>query len=1178
MADMSGPLLTLALAASPGPQFAGPEVDFAREVRPILSEHCFTCHGPDEAKRSAGLRLDTPEGLLAALPSGGHAVVPGKLDESELAYRLSPELPGDVMPPAAFGKPLKEAQVATLKRWIEEGARWEAHWSFVAPAKPPLPPLDAPAVAGVSEIDRFVRAALAERGLSPSAEADRATLLRRVTLDLTGLPPTLEELDRFLADTQDGAYERAVERLLASPRYGEHMARVWLDAARYGDTHGLHLDNERSMWPYRDWVVRAFNDNLPFDEFTVWQLAGDLLPEPTQDQLIASGFNRCNPTSAEGGMIAEEYLTIYAKDRVDTTASIWLGVTMGCAQCHDHKYDPFTQRDYYQLYAFFNSLAEEASDENIANPRPFLRVPTETDRALLAGLNEELARLDAELTAPNPALDAREARWATERGAAHTRRWLTWLPEVLKATNGAELTLEADGAVRAGGANPDKTVYELRGWVPPGAIERLRLEALLPSDDAHLPGRSKNQNFVLSELEVEVAPAGSDDFRRVELTTAVATHSQPDWPVAAILDGKSGTGWAGQGLAGPRHAEVTARAPFGFAGGSELRVRLAFESVHVKHSFARLRIGLDLTPARATDTPSTGVGLGVWHRAFFPDSKVLTARDRVLALEASLGSLDLFAGDVAWTPEPGWREGEVHMFPEVVGSMALVRYMWSDVARHVVATLGSDDSVQVWVNGALVHDNPTARAIAADSDRIELELRPGLNEIFVEVSNHGGGFGFQFRTERMTPFAESPDLALALARTSGRRSDADRDLIRRSFRAAHAPEWIALADARSAKAKELADAEAKVPTTMISGELSTRRPAHILMRGAYDKPGEAVAANVPAALPPLPADAPRNRLALARWLVDPANPLTARVTVNRAWQHFFGRGLVATPEDFGAQGEFPTHPELLDWLAVDFVERGWDVKALHRELVTSATYRQRAHIDPHMRELDPGNRLLARAARIRLDAEVLRDQALFVSELLDGTLGGPGVRPYQPAGIWEAVGYSGSNTVRYVQGPREHLHRRSLYTFWKRTAPPPLLTTFDAPSREACTLERERTNTPLQALAALNETTLFEAARFLAARVLARAGDEESMRLARLFRLTTGRSPDAEELGVLARALAALRAEFTAAPARAEALLEVGDLDLPGESLGNGLGAPELAAWTMLASTVMNLDEVLVRN
>jgi len=1174
---MAGPLLSLTLAALCGPQLAAAQVDFARDVRPILSEHCFACHGPDEAKRSGGLRLDTPEGALAALPTGGHAVVPGKLDESELAYRLAPELAGDVMPPSKFGKPLNETQVATLKRWIEEGAQWEAHWAFVAPTKPAAPQVD-----GACEIDRFVRAALVQRGLSPSAEADRETLLRRVTLDLTGLPPTLEELDQFLADKEDGAYERAVDRLLASPRYGEHMGRIWLDAARYGDTHGLHLDNVRSMWPYRDWVVRAFNENLPFDDFTVWQLAGDLLPEPTQDQLIASGFNRCNPTSAEGGMIAEEYLTIYAKDRVDTTSSIWLGVTMGCAQCHDHKYDPFSQRDYYQLYAFFNSLAEEASDQNIPNPRPFLQVPTEADRTRLAGLSAGLAQLDGELTAPNPALDAREARWADERGDALARRWLTWLPEVATATNGAELTLERDGAVHAGGANPAKTVYELRGFAPPGAIERLRLEALLPSVEARLPGRAANQNFVLSTLELAVAPAGSDDFRRVDLSAAVASFSQDAYPVAAILDLDPNTGWAGLGVDGARHAEVTPRAPFGFVAGTELRVRLAFESAHEQHGLARFRFALDVTPVLDAEPPNggggAGVGVGVWHRAFFPDSKVLTARDRVLALEASLGRLDLFAGDVAWTPEPSWTDGEVHMFPEAVGSMALVRYLWSDVARHAVAMLGSDDSVQVWVNGTLVHDNPAARAVAADSDRIEFELRPGINELFVEVSNHGGGFAFQFRTERMPPFAEAPDVTLTLAQAPARRSDAGRALLRRTFRADHAPEWIVLADARTAKAMELTNAEAALPTTMVSRDLPTPRPAHILLRGAYDKLGEVVTANVPAALSPLPADAPRNRLSLARWLVDPANPLTARVTVNRAWQHFFGRGLVTTPEDFGAQGQFPTHPELLDWLAVDFVENGWDVKALHRALVTTATYRQRAHIDARALELDPRNKLLARAPRIRLDAEVLRDQALFVAELLDQTMGGPGVRPYQPVGIWEAVAYTGSNTARYTQGPREHLHRRSLYTFWKRTAPPPVLTTFDAPSRESCTLERERTNTPLQALAALNETTYVEAARFLAARVLTCASEGDAQRALRLFRLAVGRTPDAAELEVLSRTLVALRAEFESAPARAQALLEVGDLDIPGEPLAGGLGAAELAAWTMLASTVLNLDEVLVRN
>ncbi|MEZ6018461.1 MAG: DUF1549 domain-containing protein, partial [Planctomycetota bacterium] len=747
---MSGLLLSLSLLAGSLSPLAGSpaQVDFARDVRPILSEHCFACHGPDEAKRAAGLRLDTPEGLRAGLATGGHAIVPGKLDESELAYRIEPGLESDLMPPAAFGKPLSVAQVGTLKRWIEEGAEWRAHWAFQAPTRPAVPAL---AEAGdAAAVDAFVLAALAAKGLAPSPEADPVTLLRRVTLDLTGLPPTLEELDAFLSDEAPDAYERAVDRLLASPRYGEQMARLWLDAARYADTHGLHLDNVRSMWPYRDWVVRAFNEDLPFDDFTVWQLAGDLLPEPTQDQLIASGFNRCNPTSAEGGMIAEEYLSIYAKDRVDTTGTVWLGMTVGCAQCHDHKYDPISQREYYQLYAFFNSLDEEASDRNIPNPQPFLKVPTATDEANLGALRASLAALDAELAAPNPALDAREAEWAHARSAALAARWLNWVPESATATNGAELTVQPDASVVAGGENPAKTVYELRGFVPAGSVERLRLEALLPSDSARLPGRATNQNFVLSEIEVEAAPAGTEDFQRIDLTSAVASFSQNEWPISAVLDGKPNTGWAGLGLQGARHAELTPRAPFGYPAGAELRVRLRFESVHDQHAFARFRLGLD-------HTPTSGLGLGVWHRAFFPDTRVLTAHDRVLPIEATLGALDVLDSAVAWTPEPGWREGETHMFPQAVGSMALVRYIWSDGPRHAIATLGSDDSVQVWVNGALVHDNPAARAVAPDADRVEFELRRGLNELVVEVSNHGGGFGFQMQMASALPFDEAPE-------------------------------------------------------------------------------------------------------------------------------------------------------------------------------------------------------------------------------------------------------------------------------------------------------------------------------------------------------------------------------------------------------------------------------------
>ncbi len=1162
---MSGPTVLLALAAA----FAGDEpLDFARDIRPILSQHCFACHGPDEKTRAAGLRLDTPEGLRAELASGGYAVVPGDLEASELVYRLNPAIEGDVMPPKSFHKPLSATQIAALTRWVEEGANWRAHWAFRPPARP-----EAPATEGTA-VDGFVRKRLLEVGLAPVPEADRATLLRRVTLDLTGMPPTPEELAAFSGDDAPDAYERVVERLLASPRYGEHMARIWLDAARYGDTHGLHLDNVRSMWPYRDWVVRAFNSNLPFDDFTVWQLAGDLLPNPTQDQLIASGFNRCNPTSAEGGMIAEEYLSIYAKDRVDTTASIWLGVTMNCAQCHDHKYDPFSQREYYQLYAFFNSLDESASDENIPNPRPFLRVPSAEDEQRLAALRSELEGLDAALAAPNPELDAREAAWSELRGSELAARWLTWLPERTIATGGAELCLNADGSIAASGANPDRNVYELTGFVPGGVIERLRLEALLPDGAARLPGRATNQNFVLSELELEAAPAGTQDFVRIAVDSAFASHSQVDWPITAALDGNPNTGWAGLGLSGDRHAELVPSAPFGFQGGTELRVRLRFESQHAQHALARLRVSLDHTPPHGR---GCGVGLGVWHRAFFADSKALTARERVLPLEAQAGRIDVFDPAVAWIAEPGWKEGAIQSFAQEIGSMALLRHIWSDRERYVTATLGSDDSIQLWVNGALVHDNPAARGVTADSDRVTFALRPGLNEVLAEVSNHGGGFAFQFRIRSALPFDEAPDLALALAVPTPGRSPALQDQVRRAFRSQYAPDWIALTDDRAAKARALASAEASLPTTMISKDLATPRPAHILVRGAYDRYGDAVQPDVPAALPPLPQDAPRNRLGLARWLVSPEQPLTARVTVNRMWQQLFGRGLVATPEDFGAQGEFPTHPELLDWLATEFIQSDWDVKGMLRMLVTSATYRQRANVTAEALELDPRNKLLGRASRIRLDAEVLRDQALYLAGLLDETMGGPGVRPYQPEGIWEAVAYTGSNTARYTQGPREHLHRRSLYTFWKRTAPPPVLTVFDAPSREACTLERERTNTPLQALAALNETTYVEAARFLAARVLARASDGDAARLKHLFQLATAREPDSVELSVLTQTLQTLRATYASNPEHARALLSVGDLDMPGEALSGGLGAEELAAWSMLASTVMNLDEVLVR-
>lgn len=1149
MRTLTGVLLAL-------PALAGDPPDFSRDVRPILSDHCYACHGPDGAVREAGLRLDRADGAREVLAGGADA---------ELVWRITAHDRDERMPPAEFPKPLSEAQVATLVDWVEAGAPYEEHWAYVPPERPEVP------AAGEdwarNPIDRFLAARLEEEGLSPSPEADRATLLRRLSYDLNGLPPTPEELDAFLADDEPEAYERQVDRLLASPRFGEHMARHWLDLARYADTHGLHLDNEREMWPYRDWVVRAFDANVPFDRFTVLQLAGDLLEEPTRDQLVASGFNRCNPTSAEGGMIAEEFRTIYARDRVDTTATVWMGQTLACAKCHDHKYDPFPMREYYELYAFFNSLTEEASDRNIENPVPFLRVPDEAQEARLAAMDAELARLEDAIAAPMPEVDAAQARWEERWRARLAERWRILVPTTARA-DGATLTPQPDDSVLAGGANPAKDVYEVEAFAGEERITALRLEALIDGDAA-VPGRAHNENFVLTGLEVEAFPAGRpEEARPVELIGASATHSQDGYPIEAALDDDPATGWAGLGKAGDRSAVLVAAQPFGFAGGTGLRVRLRHESRFAGHALRRFRLAV------SDEDDLSWSALGAWHRlGVIPAEDGRAAFEEVHAPELGV---DLAATcgpeSHAWHPAPELVDGQVHEFEQTVGTVYLHRTIDAPSARRMRAGIGSDDGVRLWLNGELVHDNPAARPVALDQDTVTLPLEEGRNDLLLKVVNYGGGFGFAFRRLGEDAGGLPHDLALLLSRPDGPRDEAERERVRRFYRGRHAPEWTALVERRDEQREERDAFEASLPTTLISQEREEPRPAHVLVRGAYDRKGEPVEREVPDVLPPLPEDAPRDRLGLARWLVSGEHPLTARVTVNRYWQRLFGTGIVKTTEDFGSQGEYPVHPELLDWLACEFVDSGWDVKALLRLLVTSAAYRQCSAVTPELLERDPGNRLLARGPRFRLAAEEVRDTALHVSGLLVEERGGPPVRPYQPDGVWFAVAYTSSNTARYTQDEGEALWRRSLYTFWKRTAPPPNMVAFDAPSREACTVERSRTVTPQQALVLWNDPTFVEAARHLAARVLREGGEEDTARARWAHRLVVGRFPSRAQLEVLLGSLADQRARYEADPDAARALLGVGDSPRP-----EGLDPAEHAAWTNLSTVLLSLPQTVTR-
>ncbi len=1160
-------------------------IDFNRDIRPIISNNCYACHGPDGQARKAGLRLDIPSGPITPARDGKVAVVPGHPERSEMYARITAADPDDRMPPAEFGKSLTPAQIEFVRRWIEQGGRYEQHWSFAAPVRPQLPAVsreDWPH----NSIDTFITHRLDAAGLAPSPEADRARLLRRVTLDLTGLPPTLAELDAFLADDSTDAYEHAVDRLLASPRYGEHMARYWLDAARYGDTHGLHLDNYREMWRWRDWVINAFNANMPFDEFTVEQLAGDLLPDPTLDQLIATGFNRNHVTTSEGGAIAEEYLVHYAIDRVETTSTVWMGLTAGCAACHDHKFDPISQKEFYQLFAFFNNVDETGLDGNQKDPAPVVKAPTPGQQARLGELAERVAALEKKVAAPDPEIDAAQAQWESTLRPQVVAWWRAWTPAQTISTGGSTLTALDDGSILAGGANPATDDYILIGETDLTDVRLVRLEALThPSLPFGGPGRAENANFVLSELElVAVSKRDPTQSRPVKFRRALADYSQLQggFPIEKAIDGVTddNSGWAVAGYERreDRTAVFIAEQPFGYEGGTELRFILRHETGFAQHAIGRVRLALSNSAALAErlDEPT----LSNWHEAGPFQADQPTQEAAVAAvfepeLDPAAISLSGTSGNgvIQWIERPEYTDGELHDLAQVdYAATYLYRTINSPAARTVTISLGSDDACVLWVNGKKVFEQLMPRAPAPDQDRVEVQLEPGVNQILLKVVDFAGGFAFYFKLlDGEDEFAAT--LALqTLAIEPAQRTPQQAQGVRTIFRKQYSPASQALFEELDAVRAELTAFEATIPTTLIMKERMERRAAHVLNRGNYDQPKEAVEPGVPACLPPLPADAPADRLALARWLVSPQHPLTARVTVNRLWQRLFGEGLVQTSEDFGSQGSPPTHPELLDWLAVEFVESGWDVKHMMRLMVTSATYRQSSRITPERLAADPRNHLYSRGPRFRMDAEMIRDFALDASGLLVEQLGGPSVKPYQPDGLWEAVAYPDSDTRSFKKDDGQAQYRRSLYTFWKRTQPPPNLAAFDAPTRESCAVRRARTNTPLQMLALMNDPQFVEASRVFAQRIMTEGGDSNAQRIAWAFRLVTARPAGPEEIATLTEAFEAQLSVFIAEPAKAAALLGVGDA-----MIDSSLDQSQLAAWTTVANILLSLDEAITK-
>jgi len=1160
-------------------------VRYDRDIRPLLSDRCFVCHGRDEKQRRAELRLDDPAGALAERENGA-ALVPGDPDASELWLRVTHASPKKRMPPeSSRKKALNDDEQALLKRWIEQGARYEPHWSFVPPTRPPVPAVKHEAWCR-NEIDRFVAAKLEEQGVEPGPEADRATQLRRLFLELTGLPPTPEERAAFLADARPDAYEQWVDKLLDEEpwrsRFAERMATPWLDAARYADTCGIHTDAGRQIWPWRDWLLQALRDHMPFDQFVVKQLAGDLLPGATDADRIASGFHRNHVTTDEGGAIAEEYLVEYAVDRVATTGSVFMALTLGCARCHDHKYDPITQRDFYSLFAFFNSIEEpglysQLPDSNRAF-EPAMKVANAAQREEEAQLDANLERARAALAEEPPQEREEEAKFVAGQAA---RSGVAWAPlELVRATarGGATLAPQPDGSLLASGPNPAQDDFEIVVRTQAEGLRLLRLDALTDPSLNGRVGRAFNGNAVVSGVElVATSLADPKQQQPVRFTWAWADVEQQDgdYRVVDVLD-PDPFGWAvaAHQQEGERSLLLLAEQPFGFAGGSELRVTLQFRSIYAEHSLGRVRLGAATIADAALDALPTAQG--GWHVA-----GPFAVADRAAVFDATFGPeqerrLDrkkkFGPSDAAWRFDATAVDGVVNDLPGgVIGVDYVARRLFAPSARRVEASLGSDDSFRLYLDGKEIAANKVDRPAAADQERIAFDLPAGEHLLVIAVGNTGGPSAFYWRG-----LARAGELAGALVASlfpAEARPAKLAAALHEAWKQDYSPGWRERREKVAQLEQQRAAIEARLPQTMVMKEAMAPRPAFVLKRGEYDKPDaeQPVGRAVPAALGALPPDAPKNRLGLAQWLVSKEQPLVARVAVNRWWELLFGTGIVATSEDFGYQGEWPSHPELLDWLAVEFRDGGWDVRALVRRLVTSATFRQSSQTRPDVRARDPQDRWLAWYPRRRLDAEQLRDQALYVSGLLVERLGGPSAKPYQPDGLWQEVAMPASNTRFFVRGQGDELWRRSLYTYWKRACPPPSLQTFDAPTREFCTIRRTPTSTPLQALVLWNDEQFVEAARALATRTLHEAGDDAA-RLARMHLRCTSREPDRDEAARLAAALAKFRARYGADVAAAKQLVEVGeaptDAALPPE---------ELAAWTLVASALLQLDATICR-
>ena len=1163
-------------------------VRYGRDIRPILSDRCFVCHGPDPGKRKAKLRLDIPSGATE-LRDGIAAIVPGDTRRSELLRRVQCGDEEERMPPQGSNKrEINAEEAALLERWIAQGAEYEPHWAFVAPKRPPLP-ATANAAWGKNPIDAFVLANLEVQNTAPSPEAPPYTLLRRLFLDLTGLPPTPEVLEQFLADPSSQAYEAWVQRLLHEEpyvtRYAEHMTTPWLDASRYADTSGIHMDAGRSIWPWRDWVLAAFRDGMPFDRFVTEQIAGDLLENATEAQKVASGFNRNHVTTDEGGAIAEEYLVEYAVDRAATTGSVFLGLTMGCARCHDHKFDPVSQDEFYRFYAYFNSIEEPGLYSQEPDPKrafePFMEVPSPKDHERITALDAQLAQAKAALDAPDPDEDRLRAQFQQDLLRDAGVQWASAPAMEASAERGATLAILDDGSVQASGENPEQDVYAIALRTDARDLRLVAFEALTdPSLVNTRVGRAYNGNAVMTGIEAEAISITDPAQRKpVKFTWAWADFEQAngDFRVVNTIDADAASGWAvdGHNREGGRAALFLADEPFGFDGGTRVEFKLRFESQYANHVFGRVRLSL----GTLASTEALPAAASSWSLAGpFPAARA-TSYETAFGPEEP-GALDptrrFGEKKLRWTVRSEFKDGELYKdLPADETVTYLGRRLRVPSKRKLDVALSSDDGFRLFVDGVEVAGQKVDRGLERDQNRATLELEAGEHELVLKIVNTGGIGGFMWRAlPREGELGGDMPLAL-LPEPTARAIDPDGLRFARAWRFSFSPEFRERTARVDALTKELAAAKAGVPRTMVMKELAKQRETYVLMRGQYDQPDKSrrVERGVPEALGELPEGAPADRRGLAAWLVSRDNPLVARVAVNRMWEQLFGNGIVRSSEDFGLQGEWPSHPELLDWLAVEFQDSGWDQKHMLTLMLNSATYRQASSVRQELTERDPDNRWLAYFPRQRLSAEEIRDSALYTSGLLIEQLGGPSVKPYQPEGLWQEVAMLQSNTRVFERGVDADMWRRSLYTYWKRACPPPSLLTFDAPTREFCTIRRATTNTPLQALVLWNDEQYVEAARALAQRLLSLSADDDAARLALLLRRCTGRAPDAEEQSALQAALIAFRARYAGAVEEAKALVETG-----ASPVDERFDAAELAAWTMLCNAVLNLDATITKS